>query len=356
MQRMKERSQRRTGASLLATLALLALTQAVGTAQLTPTSKPSGMGAGGVTLRPINYPTTGNVHTSGTASGTPGSSEPLEIVPAGRPAVRVPILMYHYIRNNPDPRDGVGANLSVTPVDFRAQMDWLARNGYHPIDLDDLRSYLFAHTTLPSKPVVITLDDGYRDLYTDAFPVLRAHQFKAVAYIVSGFLGRPSNVTPEQVVEMNASGVEIGSHTVSHVDLTKTPAGELRRQLDDSRAALEALVGHPVLDFCYPAGAVNPAVTQAVVAAGYQSATTTVASSNVHSAADRFTWTRVRVTGGEPLSEFVARLGSSEPAERLPNPPDVPVLATQPLRPPLKQPRFLGSAPPTVPISEALTP
>src|SRR5207244_4702932 len=129
---------------------------------------------------------------------------------------------------------------------------------------------------------------GHCDLYTAACPVLRSHQFKAVAYIVTRFLGRRTNVSPAQVIEMNANGIEIGSHTVSHPDLTKASATELQRQLDDSKVTLEAILGHPVLDFCYPSGAVNPTVVHAVQAAGYQSATTTHAGSTAHAAADRY--------------------------------------------------------------------
>jgi peptidoglycan/xylan/chitin deacetylase (PgdA/CDA1 family) len=352
MQRMKERShRRRTGASLLATVAVFALTQALVSVELPMNPRPSNV----ATLRTLSFRSSENVRAIEAASGTPASNQALEMVPAGRASISVPIMMYHYIRDNPDPRDVLGANLSVSPAEFRQQMDWLARNGYHPVDLDDLRGYLLGSGTLPSRPVVISLDDGYSDLYTAAYPVLRAHQFKAVAYIVTGFLGRPTNVTPAQVVEMNANGIEIGSHTVSHADLTKASATELQRQLDDSKVTLEAILGHPVLDFCYPSGAVNSTVVHAVQAAGYQSATTTRGGSTVHSAADRFEWTRVRVTGGESMTEFAARLGTSEPSQ--PTPATSSVLSVvQPLRAPLRQRRALARVPPIVPTWEGLTP
>ena len=243
-------------------------------------------------------------------------------VPAGRPAVKVPILMYHYIRINPDPRDKLGFNLSVTPADFAAQMDWLQANGYHTVDFNDLRSYLLGHGSLPEKPIVLTFDDGYRDMYTTAFPILHAHHFKGVAYIVSGFLNSPANVTSQQVIEMEDNGIQIASHTVSHVDLTRVSAAELQRQVVDSKLALEALLGHPVVDFCYPSGQVNDAVVRVVQAAGYQTATTTQPGI-VHSAGDRFLWTRVRVSGGEALARFASDLGPAEATEMVkrPKPP-----------------------------------
>jgi peptidoglycan/xylan/chitin deacetylase (PgdA/CDA1 family) len=352
---MKERShRRRTGAGLLAALALYALTQALVSVELPNSSQQSAL----TKLKPVTSPSNAIIRAPEPPSGRPGRTEtrPMEIVPAGRPSVHVPILMYHYIRVNPDERDAVGVNLSVTPADFRSQMDWLARNGYHPIDLDDLRGYLLSGASLPAKPVVITLDDGYRDLYTEAYPVLRTHRFKAVAYIVSGFLGRPSNVTSNQVVEMNANGIEVGSHTVSHEDLIKTSGTELHRQVADSKAALEELLGHAVPDFCYPSGAVNPAVAQAVAAAGYQSATTT-AEGTVHSAADRYLWTRVRVTGGESLGDFVAKLGGVESSVVAPGRTDAPALsAGPPLRPPLTHGQAGLTVPQSGPTAGALTP
>ncbi len=252
-------------------------------------------------------------HAPPAALGTAAPTEEA-IVPPGRPSVRVPILMYHYIRVNPDPRDKLGFNLSVTPSDFGRQMDWLAENGYHPIDFGDLRAYLLGHGSLPSKPIVLTFDDGYRDMYTTAFPILRAHHFKGVAYIVSGFVNSPNNVSAEQVLEMDANGIEIGVHTVSHADLTRISAGDLHREVYDSKAGLEALLGHPVHDFCYPSGRFNAAVVGVVQAAGFETATTTEPGV-VHSAGDRFTWTRVRVSGGESLEQLVGDLGQPEPTQ-----------------------------------------
>src|ERR1700737_3819612 len=107
-----------------------------------------------------------------------------EIVRTGTKTLTMPILMYHYVRTPPSIfSDLMGYRLSVSPEDFTAQMDWLANNRYHPVDFDDLRAYFNGSTPLPSKPVIITLDDGYRDLYTTAFPILAAHHFKPVAYI-----------------------------------------------------------------------------------------------------------------------------------------------------------------------------
>src|SRR5262252_4729080 len=279
--------------------------------------------------------------------------EPTGIVPPGRSSVRVPILMYHYVRVNPDPRDRLGFNLSVTPADFAQQMDWLAEHAYHPVDFDDLRGYLLGNQSLPARPVILTFDDGYRDMFTTAFPILRAHQFKGVSYVVSGFVNSPNYITTEMLQEMDALGVQIGAHTVSHADLTRVSAADLHREVFGSKASLEALVGHPVVDFCYPSGKFSDGVASTVLAAGFQTATTTQ-QGVAHSAGDRLTWTRVRVSGGESLEQLIADLGQPEPTV-VETPADKPAprglqrKVTFPLRPAPKAPGE-GSA------GEGLTP
>jgi peptidoglycan/xylan/chitin deacetylase (PgdA/CDA1 family) len=234
------------------------------------------------------------------------------IIPVGRTWISVPILMYHYIQTPPSIlKDRLGFNLSVSPSDFNAQMDWLSVHGYHPVTLNDLHVYFNGKQALPSKPVVITLDDGYDDLYTKAFPILQAHNFRAVAYIVSGFVGQPRYVTAAQVVEMSKGGIEIASHTVNHPNLANTSPPNVMYQLVTSKAWLEHLVKHPIVDFAYPSGKFDARVIAALSMSGYATAVTTMPGT-YHSKADRYTWTRVRVSGGESLAAFVANLGPIE--------------------------------------------
>jgi peptidoglycan/xylan/chitin deacetylase (PgdA/CDA1 family) len=228
----------------------------------------------------------------------------------GASSIKVPILTYHYIRVNPDVRDRMGFALSVTPTDFAAQMDWLARSGYHTVTTEDLHAYLSGTRGLPGKPVILTFDDGYADFYTTALPILRSHDFQADLYVVSGFVGRPGYVTAAQVRESDRSGIEIGSHTVTHADLARTSAGGVRSEVVDSKRYLEALLGHPVFSFCYPSGMFTGAVAYQVAAAGYHDATTT-RYGYWHSLADRYVWTRLRVSGGESLAQFASAVANT---------------------------------------------
>lgn len=242
-----------------------------------------------------------------------------EVVPTGFTAIRLPILMYHYVRTPPSTyTDMLGYRLSVAPAVFQQQMDWLYDHGYHPVNFNQVRAYFAGAAGLPSRPVVITLDDGYRDLYTAAYPILRSHGFTAVAYIVPNFVGWPQYVTREHVLELDRNGIEIASHTMNHANLAKMSWGSAMYELGESKRWLETLVGHPVIDFAYPSGQFNRQTVAAVEAAGYDTAVTEQVSL-MHSRADRYTWARVRVGGGEQLPDFIANLGTSMPSVTITN-------------------------------------
>ncbi|MGH7921453.1 MAG: polysaccharide deacetylase family protein, partial [Candidatus Dormibacteraceae bacterium] len=238
-------------------------------------------------------------------------------IESGLTTVHVPILMYHYIGQVPpdDPDPQLREGLTVSPQVFGQQMDWLAANGYHPVTMAQVRGYFQGTNGLPLKPVALTFDDGHADFYTAAYPILQAHQFSATAFIISGFIddANGDSMRSWQLIDISHHGIEIGAHTFNHLDLTTLSPSQLTMELVNPKAKLEQLTGQSVLDFAYPAGAYNATVIQAVQAAGYQSAVTTQPGTS-HTWADRFTWTRQRVEGGESMSTFIANLGSSDPA------------------------------------------
>lgn len=222
--------------------------------------------------------------------------------------IHVPILMYHYIRVNPVATDQVGFNLSVTPSDFEQQMQYLATQGYNGTDAYTVARALVKQLSLPSKPVVITFDDGYRDFYTYAFPILKKYNLHAEIYIITGFVGGDNYMTWDMLKEIRDSGlVTIGSHTVNHLYLTSFPWDQVQNQLTSSKQTLESILGITITDFCYPYGAVNNDVAAAVKNAGYIDATTTAFGNN-HYPGEDLAMPRVRVGGGESLGSFIGNL------------------------------------------------
>jgi peptidoglycan/xylan/chitin deacetylase (PgdA/CDA1 family) len=220
------------------------------------------------------------------------------------PAAAVPILMYHYVRNNPDPKDRIGYGLSVTPELFQAHMEYLADRGYAVVPLRDL--------TQTQKSLALTFDDGYRDFYTAAWPAMKPHGFRATIFQIVDLIDNHRYLTADQLRELAAAGNEIGSHTLTHSDLTTLSPERLRRELVESRDRLARLVGQPILSFCYPAGRQNAAVRKAVEAAGYGTAVTV--QPGLHKASDdRFGIPRVRVYGGMGLSQLARAIGEPPP-------------------------------------------
>ncbi len=227
--------------------------------------------------------------------------------PSARPAGTVPVLMYHYIRVNPEPDDMIGYGLSVTPQDFAAQMEFLAERGYHTISLAQLDT-----PAADGKAIVITFDDGYSDAYTAAAPVLKRHGFTATFYIITHLVGAPRYLSWDQVRELAAAGHTIGSHTVGHPDLRNVGAAERKAQLVNSRAVLEKETKARVDDFCYPAGKYNEQVIEAVAAAGYKTAVT-VEHGLHEQGGPPLEIPRLRVAGGMTLAAFAALLEEQEP-------------------------------------------
>jgi hypothetical protein len=111
--------------------------------------------------------------------------------------IDVPILMYHYVSNPPDDADVYRLDLSVAPSHFRQQMQYLADHHYNVVSLYDVDLALRWGAPLPPRPVVLTFDDGYRDAFSEAFPVLEEFGYTATFFVITARLdqGHPENLT-----------------------------------------------------------------------------------------------------------------------------------------------------------------
>ncbi len=186
----------------------------------------------------------------------------------------VPIFMFHHIGDLPAGADAVRRDLTVSAADFDAQLGYLKSAGYHPVTQTQLFKALFMGVGLPAKPVLITLDDGYLDIFTRALPILVKYDFPATFYIITGKVGTPGYLNWEQIGVMEKDGMDIGSHTVNHLDLSIVSTAVLEHELGDSAKAISAHLGHPVYWFCYPSGGFNTRVLKVEKADGYLLAAT----------------------------------------------------------------------------------
>ncbi len=232
---------------------------------------------------------------------------PTAPVPAGAPAEpQTPgappaILMYHYVRSVDQTSDPMGYDLSVTPDDFNNQMNWLHDQGYIGVRMDGITRCLRGEAPCPSKAIALTFDDGYADAYTDALPVLKRYGLIATFYIVTNFVGQPGYMTWEQLAALRDAGMEIGAHTVSHLDLTSLDAETANVEITQSKAELDHHLNINVTSFCYPTGLYNGGIEEQVRASGYLNATTTRWDNDT---SDILALPRRRISGGTALDAF----------------------------------------------------
>lgn len=229
---------------------------------------------------------------------------------AAQASVRVPVLMFHRVASAATITNDVSADLTVTPARFRAEIDWLAANGYHPISETALFQALYEGAPLPAKPVVLTFDDGYVDDAVAVAPILARRHWPATLAIIAGRAGATAFLSWPQIEELDRQGMDIASHSMDHVELAGASSADLQRQLADSRRLLAAHLGHPVYWFVYPAGSYDAAAEQAAKDAGYLLAYTTDAGSTISSASP-MAEPRVRVHGADSVASFGAAVSAA---------------------------------------------
>ncbi|NUR74791.1 MAG: polysaccharide deacetylase family protein [Thermoleophilia bacterium] len=188
----------------------------------------------------------------------------------------VPILLYHRIDFLRPSLPPITRRLTVDPGDFARQMSWLQEHGFHTLTQEQLLEALSRDAALPSRPILITFDDGYRDVLGKASHVLMGLGFRGTDYVISGRLsGEDSSfLTVPELRVLEQRGIEIGSHTVTHAPLAELGNAEALAQLVSSRRMLEEALGHAVPWLAYPYGSYDDRVVALAAQAGYRLAVT----------------------------------------------------------------------------------
>jgi peptidoglycan/xylan/chitin deacetylase (PgdA/CDA1 family) len=234
-----------------------------------------------------------------------------------RPELQVPILTYHHVAAEL-PAEG-NAFDTVTTDAFGAQLQWLADTGRNSISVAELYNAFYYDLPLPSKPFILVFDDGYADMYEQAFPRLRERGFTATVAAITGAINQPGYLTWDQAREMSAAGVEFVSHTENHADMAVLSQDDARKELVDSRRALEENLGHPSQFFVYPFGEPfirgseeqRQIVLTVLRETGYAGALTTSSGPpyiSLQRADQPYLLHRIPVSGGESLERFAASI------------------------------------------------
>lgn len=178
----------------------------------------------------------------------------------------IPIITYHSI-------DDSGSVISTSPVVFQRQMAQLSKMGYTAISLSKLVTLLKSDGTIPAKVVVLTFDDGFRNFRSTAFPIMSELNFSGTVFLVTDYCGKcndwegnPSNLPRGELLswveirELDGLGIEFGSHSRTHADLTRISQEKLQDEVHVSKMCIEDALGRPSTTFAYPYGRSNQSV------------------------------------------------------------------------------------------------
>ncbi len=229
--------------------------------------------------------------------------------------VHVPIMMYHHISAMPT-HSFLLLTLTVTPTLFAQQLDYLKQQGYHTITFNQLFDALYYGGPLPQKPIILTFDDGYQDVYQFALPLLEAHGYSGMFYIITGKVGWNGYMSWDELHTLYSDGMQIGSHTVHHVDIGATylySPNAAQIEVEQSQATLQQHLGILIQQFCYPSGEpfktgswiLQQRIISLLTTNGYVGATTDPGRTGTYqSSLTPLALLRIRVDGRNNLQTF----------------------------------------------------
>lgn len=204
--------------------------------------------------------------------------------------VKFAIMMYHHI-------DDKDRRLSVSRANLDAQIKYLLDNGYKFIKLSEaFKTFASSTTSTPyDKTLVLTFDDGYRDFYTNAYPILKKYNVPAGLYVVDQDIGKRNNVTWKMIKQLHSEGlVEIGVHTMNHLRLAELKPEQAYYQMAKSKELLEVSLQAKIDTVVYPFGGFNDSVKQQAKQIGFIGAAS-VYFGQRPTGQDLYSWRRVMV-------------------------------------------------------------
>ena len=228
---------------------------------------------------------------------------------------RVPALLYHQLISKEKVDRGELVNHERVYVaydsSFAEQMGYLHRQGYTTITLDELVAFQEGRRSLPSRPIILTFDDGFMSNYLYAFPILKQYGMKATIFVTPDresqnfkkYAHIDAPLSPEQIQEMSEYGISIESHGMTHRYLTELSPDTTRWELEESKHVLEQTTKKRVRFLAVPSGAYNRLVRRLAKECGYEAVFCMLKGTN-NKGSDRYALRRLVVARDVTLDDF----------------------------------------------------
>lgn len=236
---------------------------------------------------------------------------------------QVPILMYHWFREQGTDSTSLSPQLEIAPELFQRQMSYLHRKGYRTVSLSQALAPE-ERRRLPDRPVVITFDDGTLDFWEHGRPALERLGFTATLFVVTGRVGGVSDwdralgeperplMNWEQIEKLHRAGFEIGSHTETHRPLTGLNDEQVREEMVRSRETIFAKLGVAPNLLAYPRGFYHARHKRLARESGYWGACSVILGWRDLRRSDDYELKRMTVKGTESMWKFKARLALAQ--------------------------------------------
>ena len=231
-------------------------------------------------------------------------------------ASRFLILMYHMIS---EPKTLADTRQACPTKLFEKQLMLLLKMGYIPISIDQVERYYAENIALPDYAVLISFDDGFEDNYLNAFHILQRYNIPAIIYLATGFIGQTNTWMPAptysqrkmlswtQVQEMSSYGIQFGSHSVSHSNLTALDDDSVKQELIQSKQIIEERLGLECRHFAYPYGLLTEKTRDLVRQTGFETACSTRSGFN-NTERDPLILHRIDVYGDDQVWKFKQKI------------------------------------------------
>ncbi len=211
----------------------------------------------------------------------PNTAQENNILLVPRDKTRVAILGYHDFSSTKE-----ATAMRIKTEDFERHMAYIQSAGLTVITMKEFLEWLYGARQLPEQCVLITIDDGWRSVYQEAYPILKKYNFPFTIFLYTQFIsGRGQSMSHEMIREMQANGATVGSHSRSHAYPSEwKQANELgseaieamvERELGGSKRILDSLFG-VVNTYCYPGGFVMQPMIDKIASYGYAAGFTVI--------------------------------------------------------------------------------